>query len=206
MSVIAFAAVLVGSVLLPASHAGAVGDLSTVHVGLTTVATKLTAPLAVAWRPGDSTMYVAEQGGRIRRVVGGRIKGQAAKISVSTGSEQGLLGMAFSLGGTKLYIDYTDVNGNTRVEELTMRHKSAPKKRRRLLLFQAQPFANHNGGNIAVGPDGTLYIGFGDGGGSGDPNGNGQNKNTLLGKIVRISPNPVAGSPYSIPADNPFVG
>jgi glucose/arabinose dehydrogenase len=77
---------------------------------------------------------------------------------------------------------------------------------RRELLFQEDPFANHNGGQVTFGPDGMLYITLGDGGGGGDPLGSGQNPNTLFGKILRIDPRPAGGSPYSIPSDNPFVG
>src|SRR5439155_18837817 len=65
-------------------------------------------------------------------------------------------------------------------------------------------YSNHNGGQVAFGPDGYLYIGLGDGGSGGDPNGNGQNLNALLGKMLRIDVN--SGSPYSIPAGNPFLG
>jgi glucose/arabinose dehydrogenase len=203
---VALVVALGGGVLVPASHAGAVGNLSTVHVNVTRVISGLKLPTAVAWRPNDATMYVAEQNGRIRRVVNGRFNGQAAKIGVSTGGERGLLGMAFSPGGTKMYIDYTDANGNTRVEELTMKNRNAPKKLRRLIYAYTQPFPNHNGGHVAIGPDGMLYIAFGDGGSGGDPFGNAQNKNTALGKILRISTTPSNGYPYSIPIDNPFVG
>ncbi|HLF40322.1 MAG TPA: PQQ-dependent sugar dehydrogenase, partial [Acidimicrobiia bacterium] len=74
------------------------------------------------------------------------------------------------------------------------------------VLEVPEPFANHNGGQIAFGPDGYLYIGLGDGGSARDPEGNGQNLNTLLGKVLRLDPTPSGGLPYTIPADNPFVG
>lgn len=84
-------------------------------------------------------------------------------------------------------MDYIDTKGNTRVEARTV---TAGKKiipaGRRLLISQAPPFTNHKGGQLAIGPDGYLYISFGDGGSGGDPQDNGQNKNTLLGKILRI--------------------
>jgi glucose/arabinose dehydrogenase len=76
----------------------------------------------------------------------------------------------------------------------------------RNLLTIPHPRGNHNGGQIAIGPDGMLYIATGDGGGAGDPDENGQNVNTLLGKILRIDPDPSASLPYMIPSDNPFVG
>jgi glucose/arabinose dehydrogenase len=73
-------------------------------------------------------------------------------------------------------------------------------------LFVDQPFSNHNGGALAFGPDGYLYVALGDGGSAGDPMGNAQSLSTLLGKLLRISPRPSGGEPYSIPPDNPFVG
>ena len=76
----------------------------------------------------------------------------------------------------------------------------------RQLIFQDQPFANHNGGQVTLAADNMLYIGLGDGGSGGDPQGNAQNRNTFLGKILRIDPRPLNGSPYRIPADNPFRG
>ncbi len=77
---------------------------------------------------------------------------------------------------------------------------------RRELMVVDQPYRNHNGGQVTIGPDGMLYIGLGDGGSGGDPHGNGQSRSTLLGKILRIDPTPSAGAAYSVPADNPFVG
>ena len=109
-------------------------------------------------------------------------------LAVSHGNEQGLLGIAFSPDGTKLYVDYTDPAGDTHVDEYTMNGDVADTARRRELLLPDQPFPNHNGGELIFGPDGMLYIGFGDGGGAGDPQRNGQNLDTLLGKILRIDP------------------
>jgi glucose/arabinose dehydrogenase len=86
------------------------------------------------------------------------------------------------------------------------KRKKAVKKYQRHVLFQAKPYPNHNGGTIMFGPDNMLYVGIGDGGGAGDPNGFAQGKGTLLGKIVRINPNPIGWYPYQIPAGNPFVG
>ena len=124
---------------------------------------------------------------------------------VSTGNEQGLLGLTFSPDGTHLYIDFTDPTGDTHVQEFAMKGDVADVASRRELLFLKQPFANHNGGEVLTGPDGMLYIGLGDGGSGGDPMNNGQNKATLLGKILRINPKASATGPYSVPADNPFV-
>jgi glucose/arabinose dehydrogenase len=210
LAIVAMALAFGGSLLAPVGNAGAVGDLSTVDVNATPVASGFDQPLALAWRAGDPDLYVVQQGGRIRRVHDGvLLKANVFSIRPSTAGEQGLLGLAFSPNGTKLYVDYTEKRtGNTVIEEYGFNPttKKAIKKQRRRLLYQQQPFANHNGGTIMFGPDNLLYVAFGDGGSGGDPNGNGQNKNTLLGKILRISPTAAYGYQYSIPLDNPFVG
>jgi glucose/arabinose dehydrogenase len=124
---------------------------------------------------------------------------------VSLGGEQGLLGVAFSPDGGDVYVNYTDTNGDTHVTGNAMGDRQADTTTRRDVLFVEQPYANHNGGNLAFGPDGYLYIGLGDGGSGGDPQGNGQSLSTLLGKMLRIDPTPFGDRPYRIPADNPFV-
>jgi glucose/arabinose dehydrogenase len=124
---------------------------------------------------------------------------------VSLGAEQGLLGLAFSPDGRFLYVNFTDTKGDTHVTVFAMHRGRADPATRRDVLFVRQPFSNHNGGNLVFGPDGYLYIGLGDGGGGGDPQGNGQSLSTLLGKILRISPHPTGGRPYTVPASNPFV-
>jgi glucose/arabinose dehydrogenase len=136
----------------------------------------------------------------------GQVVGTALTLDVSTGGEQGLLGLDFSADGSKMYVDYTDPAGDTRVDEYQMSGGVANVATRRELLFVDQPFANHNGGQVTRGPDGKLYVAFGDGGSGGDPLDNGQDLTTLLGKIVRIDPTPAGGSPYTVPDDNPFVG
>jgi glucose/arabinose dehydrogenase len=169
----------------------------------------LNAPLALAVREGDSTLYVAEQLGRVMAIADGKVQARPVlnvSEQVTAGGEQGLLGIAFSPDGERLYVNYTDLDGHTRVVEYTMRGRRADPSTRRQLLFVEQPFSNHNGGQLAVGPDGFLYIGLGDGGAGGDPFGNGQSLETLLGKVLRIDPRPGGGKPYRIPPDNPFVG
>jgi glucose/arabinose dehydrogenase len=182
-------------------------DLAAVRLAFRPVASGLSSPVDVAWRAHDSRMYVAEQPGRVRIVgASGRPRPTPVlSLSVSHGNEQGLLGLVFSLDGTKLYVDYTDPKGDSHVDEYTMRGDVAVPSTRREMLFQRQPFPNHNGGEVAIGPDGMLYTGFGDGGGGGDPSGNGQNLKTWLGKILRVDPTASGPSPYTVPADNPFV-
>jgi len=133
---------------------------------------------------------------------------------VVSGGEQGLLGLAFSpdyARSGRFYVDFTDRNGDTRVVEYR-RGASADRadpRSARQVLFQRQPEPNHNGGQLAFGPDGLLYVGLGDGGGEGDQHGgigNGQSLGTLLGKILRIDPRPSGGHAYTVPADNPFAG
>ncbi|MBB4662751.1 PQQ-dependent sugar dehydrogenase [Conexibacter arvalis] len=176
------------------------------------------APVHVTQAPGDrSRLFVVEQEGRIRVVRNGRtVRTPFLDISdrVRSGGEQGLLSVAFApdyASSGRFYVDYTDRDGDTRIVEF--RRGSSPDRAdrgsARQLLFQAQPESNHNGGLVTFGPDGHLYIGFGDGGGAFDQHGrigNAQNLGTWLGKVLRIDPLPSGGRPYGIPADNPFVG
>ncbi len=160
--------------------------------------------------------YVVEQKGAIR-VVDAAGSGVSTALDISpkiiAGGEAGLLGLAFDRAFSDngfVYVYFTaqvtPLPGVVFQSVIARFHSSdggltfdaASEKR---LLVVDQPFANHNGGKIAVGPDGLLYIALGDGGSGGDPMGNGQNKNTLLGKILRIDPK---GEPYAIPPSNPF--
>lgn len=182
-------------------------DLDAVRAILVEIAV-LEQPLAIAIRPGDPTLYVAEKTGRVIAIRRGHtVPRPVLDLSgeISLGGEQGLLGSAFSPDGRFLYVDYTDANGDTHVTEFAMDGGRADAGSRRDVLFVAQPYTNHNGGGLTFGPDGYLYIGLGDGGSGGDPHGNGQSLSTLLGKIVRISPRPSGDAPYAVPPDNPFV-
>jgi glucose/arabinose dehydrogenase len=166
-------------------------------------------PVAMAVRPGDRALYVAEQTGAVRALRGGQVDpAPVVDLSdqVTAGGEQGLLGLAFSPDGRFLYLNYTDTRGDSRIAELTMRGRQADPGSLRQLLRIEDPYPNHNGGQLAFGPDRLLYIAFGDGGGGGDPLGSGQSLDTLLGKILRIDPRPAGGRPYRVPPDNPFVG
>jgi glucose/arabinose dehydrogenase len=166
-------------------------------------------PLALAQRPGDDTLYVAGKRGRVAAVRGGQADANPVldlSGEVSGGSEQGLLGIAFSPDGSLFYASFTDRSGDSRLWEYSFRDGRADPATKRELIFQDQPFANHNGGHIVFGPDGLLYYFLGDGGAANDPAGNAQNLGTWLGKILRIDPRPQGSSPYIVPADNPFVG
>ncbi len=163
--------------------------------------------------PGRANrLYIVQQSGKVRILQNGRmLPSPFLDISnlISSGGERGLLGLAFHpkyAANGRFYVDYTNRNGDTRVVEYrrATANRANPRSARRLLAI-AQPYANHNGGNLAFGPDGRLYVGMGDGGSGGDPQGNGQNPRTLLGKILRIDVNRRTGTlPYGIPADNPF--
>jgi len=184
-----------------------VSKLADVRIHLVLVAT-LEQPLAMAMRSGDRSLYVAEKTGRIMAIRDGSVDPVPVldlTSEVSLGGEQGLLGLAFSPSGRDVYVNYTDTNGDTRVAGYAMRNGRVDPASRRDVLFVDQPYANHNGGNLAFGPDGYLYIGLGDGGSGGDPQGNGQSLSTLLGKMLRIDPTPSGDRPYRIPSDNPFV-
>ncbi len=165
-------------------------------------------PTAMATRPADPALYVTEKGGRVRAIIDGQLSATPVlDISgeISSEGERGLLGLAFSPDTGKLYVNFTDKAGDTHITEFAMNgDATADISTRRELLFVDQPFPNHNGGQLAFGPDKLLYIGLGDGGGSGDPQKNGQNLTVLLGKVLRINPQPSTGLPYTVPFDNPF--
>jgi glucose/arabinose dehydrogenase len=160
---------------------------------------------------GSGRLFILEQAGMIRVMKNDKIQA-APFLDIRdrvgrNGNERGLLGIAFhpdfKTNGF-FYVDYTNLNGNTVISRFSVPAggQNADKGSEQVLLKIAQPFANHNGGRIVFGPDGMLWIGMGDGGSQGDPNGNGQSLQTLLGKILRIDVD--HGSPYTIPADNPF--
>ncbi len=183
-------------------------DLSRVRVELEPVA-QLEQPVAMAVRSGDDALYVAEKVGRVVSLRDGGSQPEVVlsiTADVSLGNEQGLLGLAFSPDGRFLYVNFTDVVGDTHVTEFAFDDAGADPDSRRDVLVVQQPFVNHNGGHLAFGPDGYLYIGLGDGGSANDPDGNAQSLDTLLGKMLRISPRPDGEEPYGIPPDNPFVG
>ncbi|WP_329225051.1 PQQ-dependent sugar dehydrogenase [Streptomyces sp. NBC_01460] len=162
-------------------------------------------PSAGTAGPGG-TVWIAERAGKVRVLKGGRLGKPILDISgeTTTDGERGLLGVAFDKKFAHFYISFTDLEGTSTVDEFAVRGGTIQPDSRRTVLTQAQPYSNHNGGDITFGPDGYLYIALGDGGAGGDPHGNGQNLDTLLGKLLRIDPS--GAEPYAIPSDNPFVG
>lgn len=176
------------------------------------VASGLADPLYLTAPPSDPRLFIVEQQGRIRIVENGQLLATPfLDISnrVSSGGERGLFSLAFHpeyVSNGYFYVNYTDTNGDTRVERYSVSANPniANPNPDRLILSVTQPFSNHNGGLILFGTDGMLYIAMGDGGGGGDPLGNGQDLNTLHGALLRIDVD--AGNPYAIPSDNPFVG
>jgi len=161
---------------------------------------------------GSQRLFVVEQEGRIRIV-----KNQTLlsipfldiSARVSCCGERGLLSVAFPPNYANkghFYVNYTNNDGNTVIARyrVTSDPDVANLNSEEILLTIEQPFANHNGGQIAFGPDGYLYIGMGDGGSVGDPQGNGQRPETLLGKLLRIDVESGV-TPYAVPTNNPFV-
>ena len=172
----------------------------------------LPSALYVTHAPGESNrLFIVNQNGTIRVLQRGRLlPGNFLNLRrrISSGGERGLLGLAFHpryARNGKFYVNYTDRAGNTRVVEFRRRTRNRARTRGRVLLTIRQPFSNHNGGALAFGPDGFLYIATGDGGSAGDPLGSGQDVTSLLGKLLRIDVNGRAGGrQYRIPRGNPF--
>jgi glucose/arabinose dehydrogenase len=181
------------------------------------VVSGLSAPLRTTAPAGDfDRLFVVEQGGRVRVVKNGTLLGGSfldLSGRISSGGERGLLGLAFHpdyLRNGRFYVNYTDPAGNTVVSEMKVSADPdvANAASERVLLRQAQPFSNHNGGHLAFSPvDGTLYLGLGDGGSGGDPQNLAQDDGTWLGKMLRIDVDGKdAGKEYAVPPDNPFAG
>ncbi len=180
-------------------------------LALVVVAHGLQNPLLLTSPAGDGRLFVVEQAGRIRVVRDGQLRPAPfldVTDLVSAGGERGLLGLTFHpqyASNGWFFINYTDRNGNTQVVRYTVSADPdvADRGSEQVILTVAQPYGNHNGGHVAFGPDGMLYVGMGDGGSANDPHGHGQNPATLLGALLRL--NVDTGDPYAVPADNPFV-
>jgi glucose/arabinose dehydrogenase len=181
-------------------------------LALTTIVTGLERPLGLTAPPDDARLFVVEQTGAIRIVRDGTLVATPfldLSDRVLAQGERGLLGLAFhpdyALNG-RFFVNYTDQGGTQRIVEFGVGgdpDRADPLSGAELLAIP-QPFGNHNGGHLAFGPDGMLYIGVGDGGGSGDPQGHGQNVTTLLGSLLRLDVSTPGQA--AIPPDNPWAG
>ncbi|MCY3862120.1 MAG: PQQ-dependent sugar dehydrogenase [bacterium] len=169
-------------------------------------------PIALVARPGTGSgtgdLYVATRDGRVWLLGADSDEPPEVVLDIddltTAECEEGLLGIAFSSDGSSLYVHYTDLRGNNQIVEYPMSGHRAQGDQGREVLSVDEPACNHNGGHIAFGPDGYLWLGFGDGGGANDMFNQGQDLDTLLATMVRIDPEAPDESGYAIPADNPF--
>jgi len=190
--VVAVAVALSGLALVPLA-AGAPGSTTKVRLALKRIAKGFDAPTHLAAPNGEAgRLYVVEQSGRVWLIEKGkRHSSPFLDISARVGDapEQGLLSIAFHpryATNRKLYVNYTDANGNTRVVEYRANARRALKRSARQILWVRQSEPNHNGGQLAFGPEGHLYVGMGDGGGPGDPEDNGQDDSSRLGNLLQL--------------------
>jgi len=187
--------------------------LNSQNINLEEFATGLTSPVEIT-NAGDSRLFVVQQDGIIKIVQPNGAVNAANFLNISSkvtfNGERGLLGLAFhpqySTNGY-FFVYYNNTAGNITLARYTVSTtdpNTADPNSEKIMLNITKPFTNHNGGSIHFAPDGNLWVITGDGGSGGDPNNNAQNKNALLGKMLRIDVN--SAGPYNIPADNPFVG
>jgi len=196
------------------STATSSAQAKTPRIGLTLIATGLGSPTAIASTriTSDRRLFIVDRLGLIRII---NEEGQIEKTPfldirgrVQAGGEMGLLGLAFHPSfkdNGYFYVNYIDKSRSTMISrfKVTSDKNAADPGSEKAILEIPQPYKNHNGGDLAFGPDGYLYIALGDGGSGGDPQNRAQNMNDLLGKILRIDVD--KGDSYNVPADNPFV-
>jgi glucose/arabinose dehydrogenase len=177
------------------------------------VVSGLANPLFLTAPASDPRLFIVEQPGRVRIVEDGNLLPNPfldLSGQISSGGERGLLGLAFhpSYDSTGFfYVYFTASNGDITISRYTVSadpNVANAGSAHVILSVDHSSRSNHNGGMLAFGPDGKLYIGTGDGGGTGDPDENGQDPGTLLGKLLRLDVD--AADPYAVPSDNPFVG
>jgi glucose/arabinose dehydrogenase len=174
-------------------------------------------PVGVVGAPADpSRVFVLQKSGQIILLLRGHRQSRpfldvSRKLTQNGIDEQGLLGLAFApdyATSGRFYVDYTTTNNDIRVVQYRRSASNPsvadPASARLVIGIGHRANQNHDGGQLAFGPDGDLYIGVGDGGSEDDPDNNGQNTNTLLAKVLRVSPSPNGG--YTIPDGNPFKG
>ncbi|SOY67562.1 PQQ-dependent sugar dehydrogenase [Cupriavidus taiwanensis] len=191
----------------------AYGAPESMRLSLTQVPGEFSAPIFLTAPAGDARLFVVERAGRIRIVRDGALLAtpflDIAALTTTDG-ERGLLSMAFDpdyAANGRFYVYYTDTSGAITIARyhVSATNPDLADAAGTVLLSIPHPtFSNHNGGQLAFGPDRMLYVGTGDGGGGGDPAGNAQNAATLLGKMLRIDVSGASG--YGVPAGNPFVG
>lgn len=181
-------------------------SLALESIGAAQSATMLTAP------PGDARLFVAEKRGVVRVHASGAFLPTPfldIRALVRDNGEQGLLGLAFDpdyAANGRVFVSYSNLDGDNVLASYTVSADPnvADPGSGTIRLTVPQPQDNHNGGHIAFGPDGYLYVARGDGGGGGDPDGNGQSRSELLGSILRLDVSAATG--YTVPGNNPFVG
>jgi len=165
---------------------------------------------AVFAADGTGDGFLGERNGRVLRIDAGHVGDEVVlDLSADTMHEGdgGLLALAYAPDGDWLYVYRANAARDDVLAAFPLDDdgRPDPSAAREILVVDHPDSVQHHGGSLAVGPDGLLYVGFGDGGGLGDPRGNAQDPSTLLGKVLRIDPTPGAPEPYRIPADNPFV-
>jgi len=183
-------------------------QLRRVNLRLVRVA-KIPQAVALASRLGDETLYVGTRDGRILALRDGVMQRKPVlDISkrVSTEGEQGFFSLSFSPHDDRLYISYTDRDSRGWVQSYVLANGVIDVSSLENVLRLKQPSVRHNGGNIVFGPDGLLWIGFGDGSLGNDPMDKAQTLSNLHGKLLRIHPTPDGAKPYVVPNSNPFVG
>lgn len=183
------------------------------NVSLVEFASGFSNPVEIA-NANDSRLFVVQQSGEIRILQSTGTVNAVPFLNISSkitfGGERGLLGLVFHpqyATNGYFFVYYNNLAGNITVARYSVSTADpniADPATEKILLNIPKPFTNHNGGSIHFAPDGYLWISTGDGGSGGDPNNNGQNKNSLLGKMLRIDVN--AAGPYNIPPGNPFIG
>ena len=200
----AFGVIVAGVALLPLAAAPPEPEPDAT-LTLVTVAVD---PVELAFRAGDTAMYVAERRGTVLRVDDGTSTTVLDVTDLgSTDGRRGVLGLVFAPDGAHAYLNYTNTDGDPVVTEYAVDPDGAfDDSSARVVISIEQPYPNDRGGHLVFGPDGFLYVGSGDGGGDADPDFAGQSLITMLGKVLRIDPDPSGDLGYTVPEDNPYTG